>query len=82
MVYVDDLAYIAGERATAQHGRYYMALPYNEGKVTAAEILLPMLESEIRKWGSGVYVVASSRHPLWAYLTDYLTHHATLTIKA
>jgi hypothetical protein len=82
MVYVDDLAYLAGERATAQHGRYYMALPYNEGKVTAAEILLPMLESEIRKWGSGVYVVASSRHPLWAYLTDYLTHHATLTIKA
>ena len=82
MVYVDDLAYLAGERATAQHGRYYMALPYNEGKVTAAETLLPMLESEIRKWGSGVYVVASSRHPLWAYLTDYLTHHATLTIKA
>jgi len=84
VVYVDDLAYLAGERATAQHGRYYMALPYNEGKVTAAEILLPMLESELRnrlaQHSRPIYVVASSRHPLWAYLTDYLHHHATLVI--
>jgi len=83
-VYVDDLAYLAGERATAQHGRYFMALPYNEGKVTAAEILLPMLESELRnrlaQHSRPIYVVASSRHPLWAYLTDYLHHHATLVI--